>query len=431
MRENKFYKLIEKLFPLNRSLAGPENYKTLKELKKVNKKLKILNIKSNTKVFDWIVPNEWKVKNAWIKQDGIKIIDFKKNNLHLVNFSIPIYKKKINFYELNKHLYSIKNQPNSIPYVTSYYKKDWGFCMKHNNRKKLSKKSKYEVMIDSKIYKGKMNYGEIFIPGKSNKEVLFSTYICHPSMANNELSGPTIQIYLSKFLSKLKNRQYSYRLIFIPETIGSISYINKNLSKLKKNVICGFNLTCLGDNRCYSYLPSRFENTFSDHVILHLLRKNKIKYKQYSWLDRGSDERQYCSPGVELPIASLMRSKFMEYPEYHTSEDRLDKVVTSKGLANSYSTYKQLIKLIEKNYFLKSTFKCEPFLSKRSLYPFAIEKFKKYRDLDDLTNFLSYCDGKTSIYQIMNKCKFEEKKINYIKKRLLKHNLVKIKNFPF
>ena len=430
MKQNKFYKLIKKLFPYNRSLAGPENYKTLKVLKKINPSLKILSFKSGEKVFDWIVPNEWKVNEAWVKLDGKKIIDFKKNNLHLLNYSYSIH-KKIHFNDLKKYLYSIPKQPDAIPYITSYYKKKWGFCLTHNQKKKLPKSKIYEIKIDTIHNKGRMHYGEIYIKGQTTKEILLSTYICHPSMANNELSGPTIQIYLSKFIEKLKNRKYSYRLLFLPETIGSIAYIKKNIKKLKKEVIGGFNLNCLGDNRTFSYLPSKFENTFSDHVILFLLNKKKIKYKKYTWLDRGSDERQYCSPGVNLPVASLMRSKFMEYPEYHTSKDTLDNVVTSRGLSTSFLIYKNLINCIEKNYYIKSKYKCEIFLTKHSIYPSSIEKFKKYKYLDDILNFLSYCDGQTSIYNIMNKCNLDEKKFLSIKKKLVFHNLIQISKIPF
>jgi aminopeptidase-like protein len=430
MKKNRFYKLIKKLFPLNRSLAGPENLKTLEELKKINSNLKIYSFNSDTKVYDWVVPKEWIVNEAWVKLNGKKIIDFKKNNLHLLNFSCS-FQKKLNYKDLNMHLYSIKKQPDAIPYLTSYYKKNWGFCLKHSQRVKLPKNKIYDVKIDTRHIKGKMHYGEIYFKGQTNKEIFLSTYICHPSMANNELSGPTIQIYLSKFIESIKNRKYSYRLVFLPETIGSISYINKNLKKLKKNVICGFNLNCLGDNRVYSYLPSKFENTFSDHVIINLLNKKNIKYKKYTWLDRGSDERQYCSPGVNLPIASLMRSKFMEFPEYHTSKDILGKVVTNDGLSSSFLIYKDLIKYVENNYFLKSTFKCEAFLSKRSMYPATIEKYKKYNYLEDLLNVLSYCDGATSVYNILNKCNLEKKQFLKIEKVLLKHKLIDKSKIPF
>lgn len=430
MKKNKIYKLIEKLFPLNRSLAGPENFKTLKELKKINPHLKIRSFSSGTKVYDWVIPKEWKVNEAWVKLDSKKIIDFKKNNLHLLNFSHS-FQKKINYKNLNKHLYSIPKQPDAIPYLTSYYENKWGFCIKHKQREKLPKNKIYDVKIDTKHTNGKMHYGEIYFKGQTNKEIFLSTYICHPSMANNELSGPTIQIFLSKFIESLKNRKYSYRLVFLPETIGAISYINKNLVKLNKNVICGFNLNCLGDNRVYSYLPSKFENTFSDHVIINLLKKKKIKYKKYTWLDRGSDERQYCSPGVNLPIASLMRSKFGEFPEYHTSKDTLGKVVTNEGLSSSFLIYKDLIKYVENNYFLKSTFKCEAFLSKRSMYPSTIEKYKKYNYIEDLLNVLSYCDGETSVYNILNKCNLENKQFLKIEKVLLKHKLIDKSKIPF
>lgn len=221
-------------------------------------------------------------------------------------------------------------------------------------------------------------------------------------MANNELSGPCIAINLAKWLKDKKNLKYSYRIIFVPETIGSISYIYQNLKKLKKNTFAGFNLTCLGDERCYSFLPSRNGKTFSDHLAQHVLFHTDKNYKKYTWLDRGSDERQYCAPGVDLPIASVMRSKYGTYPEYHTSLDKIGTVVTQKGLTQSFELFKKMIFIIENNFKPKIKIKCEPMLSKRDLYPTLSTK-KKNDDSSNMLNFLSYCDGSHTLLEISEK----------------------------
>ena len=415
--------LAKKLWPINRSLTGEGNRETLKILKSFFNSLKIKEIKSGQKVFDWKIPLEWNVNEAWIKDIKDKtIVDFKKNNLHLVGYSSPI-NKKIYLSSLKKKIFSLENQPNAIPYVTSYYKRDWGFCMPYNLKKKLNKKT-YKVFIDSNFKKGVLNYGEIIVKGKSKKEIFFSTYICHPSMANNELSGPCVAISLAKWLKGQKNLKYSYRIVFVPETIGAIAYIHKNLSKLKKNVFAGFNLTCLGDERCYSYLPSRNGNTYSDILAKHVLYNTDKNYKKYTWLDRGSDERQYCAPGIDLPIATIMRSKYGTYPEYHTSLDRIGTVVTEKGLNQSLDIFKKIIFIIEKNLKPKTNIICEPMLSKRNLYPTLSIK-KNNSDSRNILNFLSFCDGKHTLLEISEKIFLNfDKAYNYYlilkKKKILK-----------
>ena len=318
----------KRLFPINRSLTGPGNRKTLRLIKKVVKKIKIKSFKSGQKVYDWTVPLEWSISDAFIiTPDNKKICDFKKNNLHVIGYSKAV-NKKIDLDTLKKNLHFTKKIKSAIPYVTSYYKKRWGFCISYNQFLKL-KKGIYKVFIKSRFKKGKLNYGEELLKGKSSREVLISTYICHPSMANNEISGPTLSSYLYKWLS-LKKRKYTYRFIFIPETIGSIAYIKKNHKKLKKNTFAGYNLTCIGDERSYSYIPSKYKNSVSDKVYFKAIKLKKIRSKIYNWRKRGSDERQFCSPGVDLPIGTIMRSKFGDYKEYHTSDDQIGKTVTSK-----------------------------------------------------------------------------------------------------
>lgn len=424
MNPKKFLKLGRKLWPLNRSITGEGVNQTLKILKSYNKKLRVIKFKSGKKVFDWTIPNEWKVHEAWIKDNnGKKIIDFENNNLHLVGYSSSI-KKKLFLKQFKDKLHFHKKQPDAIPYVTSYYKKNWGFCLTYNQLKKMSKKKKYEIYINSKFKKGFLNCAEIYLPGKSKKEILFSTYICHPSMANNELSGPILSIFLSKWLQSLKNRKWSYRFIFVPETIGSIAYLSKNFKKLKKNVIGGYVLTCLGDERSYSFLPSKFKYSISDKIARQVLKKNVKIYNEYNWLESRSDEIQFCSPGIDLPIASLMRSKYGEYPEYHTSLDTFGRVVTTNGLKGSLKLLKKIVYEYEKSVFPIAKFKCEPQLGKKGLYPNLSKKNTIKIDTRLIQYFLSYSDGQNTIMDIAKKCKVPISKIFKIEKILKKKKLI-------
>jgi len=387
------------LFPICRSITGHGARETLKYIANLLPGLEIKEVPSGYKAFDWVVPNEWNIKNAYIEDEqGNRIVDFQDNNLHLVGYSEPI-DMWISFNELDNHLYSIEDQPTAIPYVTSYYSRHWGFCLTHNQRQSL-KPGQYHIVIDSEFKKGVLNYAELVIKGQTNKEVLLSTYICHPSMANNELSGPVVTTALAQWLLGQKKLKYTYRIIFIPETIGSIVYLSKNLEHLKKNVISGFNITCIGDDREYSFLPSRNGNTISDKIAQHVLKNIDPKYKSYSWLDRGSDERQYCSPGIDLPIASIMRSKYGEYPEYHTSLDNLD-LVTESGLLGGFKALQKSIEILERDCILKNTILCEPQLGKRGMYPLLSTKNPSFQ-VRKMMNLISFCDGNHSLLEIAN-----------------------------
>ena len=388
------------LFPINRSITGDGVRATLNYIKNLLPALKIFSVDSGTQAFDWTVPNEWTVRDAYvIDPTGSRIIDFKAHNLHVVGYSESV-DQWLNLDDLNEHLYSLPEQPDAIPYVTSYYSRRWGFCITHEQRKKL-RPGRSRAVIDSDLKPGVMNYAELVISGETNDEVMLSTYICHPSMANNELSGPVVTLALARWLMSQKNR-YTYRIIFLPETIGSIVYLSRNLEHLKQHVRAGFNITCIGDDRCYSYLPSRDGNTLSDRAALHVLKHIDPEFKRYTWLDRGSDERQYCSPGVDLPIATIMRSKYGEFPEYHTSLDDLN-MVTPIGLAGGFNALRQAIELIESNIFLKSTVLCEPQLGKRGLYPTLSTKESGVQ-VQAMMNLISYCDGRSllEIAEIIN-----------------------------
>jgi len=419
--------LAKKLFPINRSLTGEGNRKTLSILKDICSNLIIKSFKSQKKVFDWTIPNEWMVNDAYIlTPDNKKICSFKKNNLHLVGYSQAI-KKKINLKELQHNLYSLPKQPSAIPYITSYYENTWGFCISHNERKKL-KKGIYQIVIDTKFKNGKLNYGEIFFKGSLKKEIFFSTYICHPSMANDEISGMVVAIFLANYIQR-KNRKYSYRFLFNPETIGSIAYLHKNIKHLKNEMLAGYVLSCVGDERCFSFLPSKYGNTPSDKIAKKILNKMKTKKLTYDWNERGSDERQFCAPFVDLPVSSVMRSKYMEYPEYHTSLDKIGTVVTNKGLIQSINFYKKVIDSFENLYFPVATKICEPFMTKYKLYSTIKNKSSDSINIisnSKIMNFLTWCDGNNSLDEIAEKINLKKESTVKLFKLLIKKKLIKV-----
>jgi len=393
----EIYQLIVRLFPICRSITGNGVRQTLNVIKEYIP-IEICEIPSGTRAFDWIIPKEWNIKDAYIVDEkGGKVLDFRENNLHVVGYSIPI-DKYVSLPELQQHLYSLEEQPDAIPYVTSYYQERWGFCVSQNKKNEL-REGTYRVFIDSELKDGHLTYGELIIPGKTRSEVFLSTYVCHPSMANNELSGPAVTTFLAKWIAS-RQRQYTYRIVFIPETIGSIAYLSRNLEWMKKNVTAGFNITCVGDERAYSFLPSRKGETIADKVALNVLSSKHPNFIKYSFLDRGSDERQYCSPGVDLPVVSVMRSKYGKYPEYHTSLDDLT-LVTASGLQGSYEVLKDCLEAIERNRKYRITCYGEPQLGKRGLYPTLSTK-NSGDSVRTMMNLLTYADGSNDLIDISN-----------------------------
>ena len=417
----EMYMWVNNLFSINRSLTGDGVRQTLQFLQDLIPEMKINEVASGTQAFDWIIPKEWNVAEAYIADlAGNRIIDFNNNNLHLMGYSTPI-NDIFTRDQLEAHLYSLEDQPGAIPYVTSYYEENWGFCLTHNQRQKLGD-GPFRVIIDSKLTLGSMTYGEIFLPGQTNEEILLSTYICHPSMANNELSGPAVAVALARWLKSLPIRKYSYRIVFLPETIGSIYYISQHLDSLKLRVKAGWVLTCIGDDGNYSYVPSRQGNTLTDKISRKVLQSRGFDYREYSFLDRGSDERQYCFPGVDLPVGSLMRSKYGEYPEYHTSLDDLD-LVSPTGLQGGFEVVREAITTLETTKYWKINTICEPQLGKRGLYPNTSSK-KSGQSVHNQMNVITYLDGLHDVEEISAICGIPIIEVEEIIARLFEAKLV-------
>lgn len=388
---------MKDLWDFPRSLTGHGTRKTLEYIKGIIPDLNIHSFKSGSKVFDWEIPDEWNIYDAYIEHEsGKRFAEFSKNNLHILGYSIPC-DMKISLSELLPHIYTQTDQPDVVPYVTSYYKDRWGFCMSENDKKNLPD-GIYHVLIDSKKSSGTMELADMVIKGKNDNEVFFSTYVCHPSMANNELSGPVLSTALIQYIKlEYPDNKYTYRFVFVPETIGSITYLSEHLDHLKEKVVCGFNLSCVGDDRAYSHIQSRLGRNLADQALQASLidLDNVIRY---SFLERGSDERQYCAPGVDLPICGFSRSKYGEYPEYHTSADNFD-VVTESGLNGSFDVMKSIIDSFELGLIPKNNIKCEPQLGKRNLYPTISQKGAN-SDLNTRMDFLAYTDGNHSLFDI-------------------------------
>jgi aminopeptidase-like protein len=409
------------LFPICRSITGDGVRKTLAYLAEVMPGFTIHEVPSGTKVFDWTVPDEWNVRAAYIEDEtGRKIVDLARHNLHLVGYSEPV-DAWLTLEALQPHLHSLPEQPDAIPYVTSYYARRWGFCLPQAQRDELAP-GRYHVVVDSTLVPGSLTYGELILKGREEKEILLSTYICHPSMANNELSGPVVTTALARWLASLKDRRFTYRIVFIPETIGSIVYLSAHLDEMKRNTIAGFVVTCVGDERAHSFLRSRDGSTLADRAAKLVMSHHAPDHVEYSYLERGSDERQYCSPGVDLPVVSLMRTRYASYPEYHTSLDDLT-LVTPAGLAGGYDMLRRCIELLEHNYVYRVTTPCEPQLGKRGLYPTLSTREAGY-SVRGMANVLAYSDGTCDLIELATRVGLSPEESVAIAEQLFAHGLL-------
>jgi aminopeptidase-like protein len=420
---DEMYSLIERLFPICRSITGNGVRETLKIIQEFIP-IKIHEIPSGTPVFDWGIPKEWNIKDAYIKNSkGEKIIDFKKNNLHVLNYSTPI-KKNISLDELKKHIYTLPEFPDWIPYHTSYYQENWGFCLSYNQLIQL-KDDTYEILIDSTLEKGHMTYGEYYIEGKTKEEVILTCYICHPSMCNDNLSGVSLITVIGKILKDLK-LNYSYRLLFVPETIGSITWLFLNKDKTNQ-IKHGLVATCVGDSGKSTYKRTRNGNCVIDKIVEKVLVESKSPYEIIDFFPSGSDERQFCSPGFDLPVGSLARTLYGRFAEYHTSGDNLS-FVNAEFLNDTFKKYMKIIFMIENNkYYINNNPFCEPQLGKRGLYN-MIGAQKNEDDLQlGIFWILNYSDGSNSLLDIAIKSNLEFSTLKKAADLLIESKLIKEK----
>ena len=393
---DEMYDLMMDLYPICRSITGNGVRTSLNIIQKYID-LDIHEVKSGTRVFDWTIPKEWNISDAYVTNpNGEKVIDFKKSNLHVVSYSVPI-NKKMDLSELQSHLFTLPDQPESIPYHTSYYNENWGFCLRHTDYLKLEE-GQYDVVIDSTLKDGSLTYGEYYIKGSSQEEILISCYICHPSMCNDNLSGIVIATMLAHYLKNI-NLKYSIRFLFIPETIGAITWLyfnEKKLSKIKHGLV----ITCAGDQGISTYKKSRQGDTQIDKIAEYVLEKSELPYSIVDFFPTGSDERQFCSPGFNLPVGSLMRTMYGKFQEYHTSADNLD-FIKKDALFDTYQKYVKTIFIIDNNkVYTNQNPKCEPQLGKRGLYR-EIGAQKITRDVESAIFWiLNLSDGKNSLLDI-------------------------------
>ena len=414
------YDFIGDLYPICRSITGNGLRETLRRIGQ-RIPLKVAEVPSGTQVFDWTVPREWNIRDAYVKNaQGIRVIDFKESNLHVVNYSVPV-KATMTLAELSPHLHSLPEHPDWIPYRTSYYKEQWGFCVAQRQRDQMAEGT-YEICIDSSLEDGSMSYGEYVIKGQEENEVLLSCHVCHPSLCNDNLSGIALATFLAGRMSSL-NLRYTYRFLFLPGTIGSIAWLSHN--ERRANLIKhGLVIACIGDPGKLTYKKSRNPNAAINRAVLHVLQHSGSAYDVLEFSPYGYDERQYCSPGFNLPVGSLTRSPNNAYPEYHTSADDLN-LVRPDCLADSLAIYLRVLDILDSNRtFLNTNPKCEPQLGKRGLYRSeggAIDS--KSRELATLW-VLNQADGSHSLLDIAERACMPFSEIRSAAANLARHGLL-------
>ena len=417
----EMYELIAELYPLCRSITGDGVRQTLGILKK-HLPLDVHEVPTGTPVFDWTVPKEWNIRDAYVKNStGERIIDFHRSNLHVVSYSTPL-RRTVRLEELREHLYSLPDRPDWIPYRTSYYNENWGFCLSHKQFLELADEE-YEVCIDASLEDGHLTYGEYYLPGEIADEVLLSCHVCHPSLCNDNLSGIALVTFLAKYLSSLA-RRYSYRFLFIPGTIGSITWLCLNEAHVA-NIKHGFIVAGVGDAGDLTYKRSRRGDAEIDKVFSHVLKHSRSDYAIIDFFPYGYDERQFCSPGFNLPVGCLMRTPHGQYPEYHTSADTLD-FVQPTYLADSFSKCLSVLAVLEHNkIYVNQNPKCEPQLGKRGLY--GAVGGQTDRRVGELAMLwvLNLADGRHTLLDIAEKAGIEFEVVRLAAQALLGHDLLK------
>jgi len=420
----EMHEFISELYPICRSMTGNGVRQTL-DLIRRKIPLEIKEVPTGTRVFDWIVPQEWNINDAYVKNlKGERMIDFRNSNLHVVSYSVPV-KKRMSLNDLKNHLFSIPEHPDWIPYRNFFFKKEWGFCLSHNQLLKLSEKT-YDVCIDSSLQDGHLTYGECFLPGANSEEVLISTHICHPSLCNDNLSGIAVAVFLAEHLRPI-SRRYSYHFLFLPTTIGAITWLAINEVRLS-NIKHGLVLACLGDAGSSTYKKTRQGNAEIDRAAQHVLRWSGQKYKILDFYPYGYDERQYCSPGFNLPVGCLMRTPNGQFPEYHTSADNLE-FIHPIALADSFEKCLKIFRLLERNIrYVNQNPKCEPQLGKRGLYHPPNKKIESNLEQRAILWVLSLADGDHELLDIAERAGMSFDEIDKAANKLMQAGLIKIRN---
>jgi aminopeptidase-like protein len=405
----EIYDLIQELFPICRSITGDGVRETLRLLQRVIP-IEIREVPSGTSVLDWTVPNEWNIRDAWIKDaSGAKVVDFQRSNLHVVSYSVPV-RQQILFQELRPHLFTIPERPDWVPYRTSYYRETWGFCLSHNQLQRMTD-GEYDIYIDSSLHPGHLTYGELLVPGEKEDEFIISAHICHPSLCNDNLSGVCVAAHLARHMLNQRQRRNSYRFLFIPGTIGAITWLAKNTKGLDR-VQGGLTLVCLGDANPLTYKRSFVGDAEIDRAVAHALAHSAETSNIIDFFPYGYDERQFNSPGFRMAVGSLMRGRHGQFPEYHTSADNLD-FVNHDQLTKSYHTLRRVIEILEGNRRYQNLFPYgEPQLGKRGVY-------REMGDADQTKQLamlwvLSLSDGRHSLIDIAERSGIEFELIRHV-----------------
>jgi aminopeptidase-like protein len=417
----EMYRFVSRLYPICRSITGNGVRETL-QIVQEHIPLTIQEVPSGTPVFDWTVPKEWNIRDAYIKNArGERVVDFQKSNLHVVSYSVPI-RKKMSLEELKTHLFTLPEHPDWIPYRTSYYKESWGFCLSHKQFMELQDEE-YEVCIDVSLEDGHLTYGESYLPGEISDEVLISCHVCHPSLCNDNLSGIALVTFLARYVCSLR-RRYSYRFLFLPGTIGAITWLCLNEARVSY-IKHGFVVAGVGDSGPFAYKKSRYGDAEIDRIFCHILQHSGNTYDVIDFSPYGYDERQFCSPAFNLPVGCMMRTPHGQYPEYHTSADNLN-FVRPQYLAESFSICLSILRVLENNRkYLNQNPKCEPHLGKRGLYrAIGGQAGGRANELAMLW-VLNLSDGHHSLLDIAVRSGLEFVSIRKAADALLEHDLLK------
>ena len=413
---------IRRLYPICRSITGNGVRETLR-LVSEEIEIQTEEIPTGTRVFDWTIPKEWNIKDAYIKNaDGARIVDFNKSNLHVVNYSVPIH-DVMTLSELRPHLHSIPEHPDWIPYRTSYYSEDWGFCLPHRQLESL-REDRYEVCVDSSLEDGSLTLGQCVLPGREMDEVLISCHVCHPSLSNDNLSGVSVAVTLARLLATTPHR-YTYRFLFIPGTIGAIAWLARN-EETTGRIKHGLVLACAGDRGTPTYKRSRRGNAAIDRAAVHVLKHSGNRYDIEDFRPYGYDERQYCSPAFNLPVGVLSRTPYGRFPEYHTSADNLD-FVDPASLADSVVSCLSILDVIESDLaYCNLNPKCEPQLGRRGLYA-SLGGHGGSREIEmALLWVLSLSDGRHSLLEIAEQSGLTFSSVRMAANELFRHDLLAV-----